>query len=151
MVFGVVDMLAPVPTCRVTADPAMGAFIMGVSPMALRRAVFLAALSALYTSAEAAEGADAWKALVGNTIVATTHGGGYTDYFGEDGTIRRRDQDGATSGHWSVEGDTVCLDFPDDDDRVCVHPRVDGAAGAFRDADGVEDAFTILPGNAKGL
>jgi hypothetical protein len=101
--------------------------------------------------AEPAEGAAAWKALVGNTIVARTKTGGYTDYFTEDGGIRHLDQDGRTSGHWSLEGDAVCLDYPDDDDRVCVQPRVDGASGSFRDPDGGEDPFTILPGNAKGL
>lgn len=103
------------------------------------------------STAAPVEGAAAWRLLVGNTVVATTAGGSYTDYFEPDGGIRHLDADGRTSGQWTLDGDTVCLDFPDDDDRVCLKPRVDGASGTFRDPGGVEDAFTILPGNAKGL
>jgi hypothetical protein len=127
---------------------------MRASRTLLRPPVILAVLMSLAPVSSLAaplEGAAAWAALIGNTVVTGTNGGGTTDYFAPDGSIRRLDQDGRTSGGWSVEGDSVCLDFPDDDDRICVKPRVDGTTGTFRDPDGHEDAFTILPGNAKGL
>ena len=112
----------------------------------------LAAAPARADDAQLLQGAAAWGKIVGNTVVAKTGAGAsYTDFYGTDGTVRHRDGDGATSGQWTEQGDGVCFDYPDDDDRVCVKVTVTGATGTFMDPDGATDAFTILPGNAKGL
>ena len=97
------------------------------------------------------EGAAAWRTLVGNTVVATTKNGSYTEYYAPDGAVRRLDRDGATAGRWTQADDGVCLDYPDDDDRICLRVTVRGSLGAFTDADGTADRFEILAGNAKDL
>lgn len=97
------------------------------------------------------EGAAAWQALVGNTVVATTKGGSYTEFYAPGGGVRRLDGDGATTGRWTQADDGVCLDYPDDDDRICLHVTVEGASGTFTDPDGTADRFEILTGNAKNL
>ena len=96
-------------------------------------------------------GAPAWQALVGNTVVADTRVGSYTEYYGPDGTVRHLDKDGKTDGKWALQGEKICFDFADDDDRVCTALELSGSKGAFVDADGSRDTFTVLPGNAKNL
>lgn len=98
------------------------------------------------------KGAAAWQKLVGNTVVArTSTGASYTDYYAADGTVRHQDGDGSADGQWRADGDAVCFDYPDDDDRFCVQVTVAGATGTFADAGGATDTFTILPGNARHL
>jgi hypothetical protein len=98
------------------------------------------------------EGAAAWQKLVGNTAVVTTKSGSsYTEFYDADGNLRRMDADGATKGQWAQDGDKVCFDYPDDDDRICLHVTTEGSSGIFTDPDGVTDTFQILPGNAKAL
>lgn len=115
-----------------------------------------AAAALLWASSAAAEdakldGAAAWQALVGNTVVATTKTGSYTEFYEPGGAIRRVDADGATKGQWTQDGPKVCFDYPDDDDHVCLNVAVQGSSGRFTDADGTADTFQILPGNAKNL
>ncbi len=97
------------------------------------------------------QGVAAWQQLIGNTVVASTRSGSYIEFYAPDGTLRRVDADGATKGQWAQQGDDVCFDYPDDDDRVCVHVTVHGATGSFTDSDGTADTFQILPGNARNL
>ena len=96
-------------------------------------------------------GAPAWQALVGNTVVADTRAGSYTEFYAPDGTVRHLDKDGKTDGKWVLQGEKICFDFADDDDRVCTALELSGSKGAFVDADGSRDTFTVLPGNAKNL
>ena len=97
------------------------------------------------------EGAAAWKALVGNTIVTTSKSGAYTEFYGPDGAVLHVDSDGKSKGTWTLQGEKVCFDFPDEDDHSCVTMQVTGATGVFTDTDGSKDVFDILPGNAKNL
>ena len=96
-------------------------------------------------------GAAAWQALVGNTIVADTRAGNYTEFFLADGSVMHLDQDGRTTGTWVLKDAKVCFDYPEDDDHICTDLEVAGSKGAFIDPDGSRDAFQILPGNAKKL
>lgn len=96
-------------------------------------------------------GAAAWQLLVGNTVVAQSHDGGYTEFFAPDGVVKHLDRDGKATGTWTLQGDKVCFDFPDEDDRSCVQVEVTGQKGAFVDEDKARDTFDVLPGNAKGL
>lgn len=116
-------------------------------------ALVAACLSASAALAEDAklDGAAAWQKLVGNTVVATTKAGSYTEFYEPGGAIRRVDADGTTKGQWSQDGDKVCFDYPDDDDHACLGVSVQGSGGSFTDADGTADTFQILPGNAKNL
>lgn len=97
------------------------------------------------------QGAAAWQALVGNTAVARSRAGGYTEFYGPDGAVTHLDKDGKTRGKWSLDGQKVCFDFPEEDDRSCVLVEIDGDKGAFVDEDASRDTFQVLPGNAKGL
>lgn len=114
-------------------------------------ALMLFGASAVAAQEAALAGPAAWQKLVGNTVVVTTKGGSYTEFYEADGTLRRLDGDGPASGRWSQDGDRVCFDYPDDDDRVCLQVSVQGPSGRFTDADGTGDAFQILPGNARSL
>jgi hypothetical protein len=96
-------------------------------------------------------GAAAWQQLVGNTVVAEARSGGYTEFYGTDGAVIHLDKDGKAKGRWTLEGDKVCFDFPEEDDRSCVNVSLDGRKGAFVDEDASQDTFTLLPGNAKAL
>lgn len=113
------------------------------------------ALPAPATSAPAAAarmtGAAAWQLLVGNTAVANSRTGDYTEFFLPDGTVKHLDRDGKAAGKWTLEGQKVCFDFPEEDDRSCVQVEVEGAKGAFIDEDASRDTFEILTGNAKNL
>jgi hypothetical protein len=96
-------------------------------------------------------GAAAWQTLVGNTVVADTRAGSYTEFFKPDGSVLHLDQDGRSSGKWTLKDPKVCFDFPEDDEQICTDVEVSGQKGAFIDQDGGRDNFSILPGNAKGL
>lgn len=96
-------------------------------------------------------GAAAWRALVGNTVVADSRAGSYTEFFSSDGEVKHLDKDGRATGKWALQNSKICFDFPEDDDRICTDVEVTGSKGAFIDQDGGRDAFDILPGNAKKL
>ena len=102
-------------------------------------------------SAARLTGAAAWQQLVGNTVVAQARGGGYTEYYAADGGVIHLDKDGRAKGRWALEGDKVCFDFPEEDDRSCVSVEIEGNKGAFVDEDAERDVFELLPGNAKAL
>lgn len=119
--------------------------------LALGLALLPMALRADEAPAVKAEGASAWQALVGNTIVAKSKTGAYTEFFEADGTVRHVDADGKSKGKWALQGDKVCFDYADEDDHTCVTVQVTGSTGTFVDEDSARDTFDILPGNAKSL
>ncbi len=96
-------------------------------------------------------GAAAWAAIVGNTIEGKVAGQDFSDYFDKGGGVRHVDQNGLSSGTWTLQGDKVCLDYPDDDERSCMSFEVAGTSGTALDDDGNRIRFTIEPGNSKGL
>lgn len=97
------------------------------------------------------KGAAAWQLLVGNTVIAKSHDGGYTEFYASEGAVQHLDRDGKATGKWSLKGEKVCFDFPEEDDRSCVDIEVDGQKGVFIDEDATRDTFDLLPGNAKNL
>ncbi len=95
--------------------------------------------------------AAAWVRVVGNTIVGTTPDGPYTEFFAPDGSVTHFDQDGKVGGALALQGPDLCIPLPDEEGDDCRFVEVDGQKGAFVDRDGNRYAFSILPGNAKGL
>ncbi len=96
-------------------------------------------------------GAAAWAVLVGNTISGKIAGEDFSDYFDPGGAVRHVDGNGLSAGTWSLQGDKVCLDFPDDDERSCLTLEVEGSAGTALDDDGTPIRFAVETGNSKGL
>lgn len=125
--------------------------ILGATVPGLKSAHAQSAPAGTDGPSTARQGAAAWQALVGNTAVAQSRAGGYTEFYGPDGAVTHLDKDGKTRGKWSLDGQKVCFDFPEEDDRSCVLVEIDGDRGAFVDEDASRDTFQMLPGNAKGL
>ena len=131
---------------------ACAALVAGLIPPAQLRAQTPAQPGpAAPVAASPSKGAEAWRRLVGNTVVAKGQGGDYTEYYATNGAVTHLDADGKSTGAWAVEGDKVCFDFPEEDDRSCVDVESDGKTGTFIDEDKSRDTFDVLPGNAKGL
>lgn len=96
-------------------------------------------------------GAEAWNALVGNTISGRTPDGPYKEFFRPDGTVIHVDRDGKDVGHWTLKQPSVCFTTPDDDGEDCRNLQVEGSHGAFVDRDGSSYRFDILPGNPENF
>ena len=99
----------------------------------------------------ALSGAAAWEAIKGNTILGKVAGEDFSDYFDPGGAVRHVDGNGQSAGTWAVQGDKVCLDFPEDDERSCLSFEVTGATGTAVDDAGTPLRITVEPGNTKGL
>jgi hypothetical protein len=85
--------------------------------------------------------------LIGNTVSGTMEGseGGpssYAEYYDPDGSIRG---DGY-SGHWSIEGDTICLAY-EGSPRACWQVVMDGRQGEWLLEGTVEGTGSIVAGN----
>ena len=129
---------------------AMGAIGSAMAPLHAQSASSSAPApdSAVATKAK---GLAAWQRLTGNTAVAESRAGGYTEFYAPDGVVKHLDRDGRSTGKWSLQGEKVCFDFPEEDDRSCVDVEIDGQKGVFIDEDATKDTFDLLPGNAKNL
>ncbi|HMN71325.1 MAG TPA: hypothetical protein PKA55_05595 [Rhodoblastus sp.] len=119
--------------------------------------------------APALTGADAWTAVVGNTIVGETPAGeALVEYFAPDGVVKTRIDDKSGEGEWSLRGAKICTDYSDDDDDEedddaadedsggeeesnCYDLFVRGDALTLTDDGGAARLFRILPGNAEKL
>lgn len=123
---------------------AAGLLLVSVAAVAADSAVPAPAGAAL-------SGAAAWEALKGNTILGKVAGEDFSDYFDPGGAVRHVDGNGQSAGTWAVQGDKVCLDFPEDDERSCLAFEVTGSTGTAVDDDGTPLRFTVEPGNSKGL
>ncbi len=95
-------------------------------------------------------GAEAWNALVGNTISGKTPDGPYKEYYRPDGTLVHVDRDGKDVGHWTLKQSSICFTDPDDGED-CRNLQVEGDYGAFLDPDGSTYRFDILPGNPENF
>ncbi|MFO1168273.1 MAG: hypothetical protein U1E19_09185 [Rhodoblastus sp.] len=131
-------------------------------------AVALASASALAQS-PALTGLDAWKAVVGNTIVGKTPTGeALVEYFAANGVAKNRIAGKPGEGEWSLRGAKVCTDYADDDEEEggdgkededssddeeadCYSLSVQGDALTLTDEAGKAREFKILPGNAEKL
>ena len=89
--------------------------------MTIMRIAAAAASSCLAFSASAATQQELRDALVGNTFQGDMGGGGYSSYFGEDGTYH----DASTSGPYEITDDGVC--YPDTE-FGCYQATIDGTS-----------------------
>lgn len=95
-------------------------------------------------------GLDASKAILGNTVCGSRDGKEYADYYAPDGRIVALDGGEIENGRWSLEGDTICTDFPSEG-KICYRVDVSGDTATFVDRDGAGFRGTILKGNPKNL
>ena len=139
------------------------------------RSPFLAAVTAValatpgFAQSPPATGLDAWKAVVGNTIVGKTPTGeALVEYFAPDGVVKNRIDGESDEGEWTLRGDKVCTDYSDDDDdgdedggegedsggdeeAECYALSARGDALTLTDEAGRAREFRILPGNPQKL
>jgi hypothetical protein len=95
-------------------------------------------------------GSDAWKAVVGNTIVGRRDDQDFADYYSPDGRIVSLDGSEIEIGSWELRGDQVCTNYPSEG-KECYHIDVLGDTATFVDEDGIVFHGTILKGNPKNL
>lgn len=95
-------------------------------------------------------GLDAWKAVLGNTIVGRRNDQDYADYYSPSGRIVSLDGSEIEIGSWAVKGDRVCTTYPSEG-KDCYHIDVLGDTVTFVDEDGIDFRGTILKGNPKNL
>ena len=100
-------------------------------------------------------GAEAWKAVVGNTIVGKTPSGeAIVEYFAPDGAARQRVDGKSAEGSWTLRGAKVCTDYSSDDDdeeAECFGLSAQGDRLTLTDDAGKARDFRILAGNAEKL
>jgi hypothetical protein len=109
--------------------------------------------SALSLEGQNLEGHAAVDRLVGNTMTGTSGGVAYFAYYDRGGTVKMERGKEVASGQWSRDGESLCEEFPDDDDETCYMIKLDpdGVKGTMTDADGTEYGIEILPGNPRKL
>lgn len=143
----------------------------------ITKRLLLAAATALTTAcgasafaqAPAATGIEAWKAVVGNTIVGKSPTGeAQIEYFMADGVVKNKIDGDRGEGEWSLRGAKLCTDYSDDDDDKedgedkendsgqdedadCYSMSVLGDVLTLTDESGKAREFKILPGNAEKL
>lgn len=143
----------------------------------ITKRLLLAAATALATAcgasafaqAPAATGIEAWKAVVGNTIVGKSPTGeAQIEYFMADGVVKNKIDGDRGEGEWSLRGAKLCTDYSDDDDDKedgedkendsgqdedadCYSMSVLGDVLTLTDDSGKAREFKILPGNPEKL
>ena len=99
-------------------------------------------------------GAEAWKALIGNTIVGKSEGGAdLIEYYAPDGGVRQKIAGSPDKGTWTLKGDKVCLKYETDDDEEpdCYAIAVEGDNLVYTDEEKNNLPFKILKGNPNNL
>jgi len=99
-------------------------------------------------------GAEAWKALIGNTIVGKSEGGAdLVEYYAPDGGVRQKIAGSPDKGTWTLKGDKVCLKYETDDDEEpdCYAIAVEGDNLVYTDDEKNNLPFKILKGNPNNL
>lgn len=140
--------------------------------MTLRTALLAAALllpiGPAAAQTPAATGLEAWKAVVGNTIVGKTPTGeALVEFFAPDGVAKNRIDGKVGEGAWTLRGARLCTDYSEDDDEEdgdakdddsgedeeadCFGLSVQGDRLTLTDEAGKSREFSILPGNAEKL
>lgn len=117
----------------------------------------------------ATTGLEAWKAVVGNTIVGKTPTGeALVEFFAPDGVAKNKIAGKAGEGAWTLRGAKLCTDYSDDDDDEedgdakddesgddeeadCYGLSVQGDRLTLTDEAGKAREFNILPGNPEKL
>lgn len=140
--------------------------------MTLRTALLAVALIVPFGPAvaqtPAATGLEAWKAVVGNTIVGRTPSGeALVEYFAPDGVAKNRIGGTPGEGAWTLRGAKVCTDYSEGDDEEggdagdedsddeeeadCYGLSLQGDRLTLTDEAGKAREFNILPGNPEKL
>jgi hypothetical protein len=96
-------------------------------------------------------GRAAIDALIGNTMTGMAEGVPYFAYYDKSGEVRMQQGRDVSVGHWSIDGENLCEEYPDDEDETCYKLELDGAKGAMTDEDGTTYAIEIIPGNPKKI
>jgi len=96
-------------------------------------------------------GKAAIEALIGNTMTGNADGVPYFAFYVRDGTVTMKRGAEVTSGKWSIAGDDLCEEYPDDEDESCYKLELDGMSGIMTDEDGTPYKVEILPGNPEKL
>lgn len=98
----------------------------------------------------AQSGPEAWLAIVGNTLTGKSDGKEYFDLYRKDGTLSTLQDGEITAGKWTIEGEKVCIKYPDEDKECFLVKRI-GDEVTMTDAKGNGTRATFLPGNPKNL
>jgi hypothetical protein len=100
-----------------------------------------------------APGSAILPAIAGNSLrAAGGKGGSLVLYFQTNGTVKQLDDDATTAGKWALRGETLCMEFPDEDeDETCYSISVTGTSATLTDEDGSTRRYDILEGNANNL
>ena len=132
-------------------------------------ALATACAASAFAQSPAATGLDAWKAVVGNTIVGKSPTGeAQIEYFMADGVVKNKIDGDRGEGEWSLRGAKLCTDYSDDDDDKedgedkendsgqdedadCYSMLVLGDVLTLTDDSGKAREFKILPGNPEKL
>src|SRR5215471_12123739 len=61
-------------------------------------------------------GAEIATAIAGNTV----QGAKFVEYYDPDGSVRGREGDDKYAGSWRVDGDRLCVTFPEHDFTSCL-------------------------------
>lgn len=122
------------------------------APVATTAPVAAPATPAATATAEKLSGLAAWSALIGNSIRGkSSDGDPLVEFYAADGTIKQLLDDELSTGKWIVRGETVCFEFPEDEEESCYRVEVSGPVVTFLEKDGSGRRFELLRGNAKGL
>ena len=89
--------------------------------------------------------------VIGNTMSGTIENEAYFAYYDKDGTVRMLVGGNVSHGKWSIDGNNLCEEFPDDEDETCYHFQIDDAGGIMTDEDGTDYKIEIIKGNPKKL
>jgi hypothetical protein len=93
---------------------------------------------------------EAWLSIVGNTLTGKVDGEVVYEYYRKDGTLTLMEGSELTKGKWTLEGEKVCLKYPDEDKECHLVSRT-GDEVTLIDAKGNGLRLKLLPGNPKNL
>jgi len=109
----------------------------------LAAAAAIAGALAGAVAADKLSGGQIRQAVAGNTVQGTMEGSGdYTEFYGQDGTIRAQ----AYSGAWTIEGDQMCFQYGSDPKQCWEVAREGDTLQWIKDGK-VEGTGTVAPGN----
>ena len=104
----------------------------------------------------ALSGDDAASVISGNTLMGWRNGSPFTEFYGEDGTVRGVSNNAFYTGLWSVDGNMFCIDYEFGDITdydgcaTSVVPR--NGEFVFEDDDGTEiQTYEFAAGNPAEL
>jgi hypothetical protein len=95
-------------------------------------------------------GAEAWNALVGNTVSGKFDGELQVEHYLPDGRVKLKYDDEASSGTWTLRNEKICMTVKGDSEE-CWTVEVEGDRATFTDAKGKRLDYEILKGNARDL